>query len=377
MPRYTAEMKRKIINEHISGVSSNELAKKYGLARSSVTLWTRQFKTNFQSSKSRREYLAQQELERLRTDNQIFKECGCSLSASLAERMAAVLRLQDRYSIHSLCRVLNVRRSLVYYYNRRAPKEKVVDKEDLALKPLIAEIFEKGRHVLGAKRIKPILLEEAGYIVSVRRISRLMKELGLKVDYISVYPYPKRKSSPLFPNLLQRQFNPDAPNKIWVSDITMIYIGNKKMFLCSIMDLYARKIISYTLFSHMHANLVIDTLAKAYITRGCPEGVIFHSDQGSQYTSYEVRSVLEDHNIAQSFSNPGCPHDNAVAEAFFARIKEEFIHRFIFEDEIDFRMELQEYFKFYNDYRPHSHLKYLTPNRAEEVYYRKHTEKCS
>lgn len=204
-----------------------------------------------------------------------------------------------------------------------------------------------------------------------------MKELGLKVDYISVYPYPKRKSSPLFPNLLQRQFNPDAPNKIWVSDITMIYIGNKKMFLCSIMDLYARKIISYTLFSHMHANLVIDTLSKAYIIRGCPEGVIFHSDQGSQYTSYEVRSVLEDHNIAQSFSNPGCPHDNAVPEAFFARIKEEFIHRFIFEDEIDFRMELQEYFKFYNDYRPHSHLKYLTPNRAEEVYYRKHTEKCS
>jgi len=377
MPRYSTEFKQQVIHEHIEGASSLELAQKYGLARSSVTLWKRQLKTNFQPSKSREEYLAQQELERLRIDSQIFKECGCSLTAPPAERMAAVLRLQDRYSIHSLCRVLNVRRSTVYYYNRRAPKEKVVDKEDLALKPLIAELFEKGRGVLGAKRLKVLLLEEAGYIVSVRRISRLMKELGLKVDYHTVIRYPKKKSSPLFPNLLQRQFNPDAPNKVWVSDITMVYIGDEKMFLCSIMDLYARKIISYTLFYHMHSSIVIDTVCKAFISRGCPEGVMFHSDQGGQYTSIEVRSILERHNISQSFSNPGCPHDNAVAEAFFARIKAEFIHRFIFEDEIDFRRELQEYFRFYNDYRPHSHLNYLTPNRVEEAYYLKRKEKCS
>ena len=170
-------------------------------------------------------------------------------------------------------------------------------------------------------------------------------------------------------NRLHREFRPEAPNRAWVSDITMVRVGTSILFLCIIMDLYARKIISYTIADNMHTNIVSEALIKAYLARGCPEGLMFHSDQGTQYTAYTVKQMMRGEGITLSYSNAGCPYDNAVGESFFSTLKKEHIYRYDFRDEWEFKVSIQEYIEFYNGYRPHSTIGYLTPNEAEAMYF--------
>lgn len=366
--KYSNEFKNMVVSDHINGLSKEATASKYDVAPSSVALWTREYRKVDQPSISRQEYLEQQELNRLRVDNQIFSECRCTRFSSVSERIEEVLRLKDRYNIHALCRVLDVNRSAVYHRDRRAPEKTLVEIEDEKLMPLIKEIFYEGKEVLGAKRIRP-KLRTMGYIVSERRISRLMKQLGLKVEYGTKYNYALRENRPYYVNRLRREFQPDAPNKVWVSDITMVRVGKEILYLCSIMDLYARKIISYSIDDNMHANLVSDTLIKAYLARGCPEDLMFHSDQGAQYTAYTVKLMMRGQGVTLSYSNAGCPYDNAVGESFFSTLKKEHIYRYDFRDEWEFKVSIQEYIEFYNSYRPHSTIGYLTPNEAEAMYF--------
>ena len=129
MSKYPIEFKSKVINDYIGGMSKEAVAAKYHVAPSSVALWTREYRTNNQPSVSREEYLEQQELNRLRIDNQIFAECRCTRFSSASERINEVLRLKDKYNIHALCRVLDVNRSAVYHRDRRAPEKTLVEKE--------------------------------------------------------------------------------------------------------------------------------------------------------------------------------------------------------------------------------------------------------
>ena len=366
--KYSNDFKRMVIEDHISGLSKQAVATKYNVAPSSVALWTREYRTNNKPSTSRDEYLQQQELNRLRMDNQIYMECHCTRYDPISKRIDEVLRLKDKYNIHALCRVLDVNRSAVYHRDRRAPEKTLIEIEDEKLMPIIEEIFHKGKEVLGAKRIRPILRSE-GYVVSERRICRLMKQLGLKVEYGTKYNFSHRENRPYYVNRLRREFQPESPNRVWVSDITMVRVGTSILFLCIIMDLYARKIVSYTIANNMHSNIVSETLIKAYLVRGCPEGLMFHSDQGTQYTAYTVRLMMRREGITLSYSNAGCPYDNAVGESFFSTLKKEHIYRYDFRDETEFKVSIQEYIEFYNGYRPHSAVGYLTPNAAEEAYF--------
>lgn len=368
MARYTTDFKKMVIDEHINGLSKEAVAAKYNVAPSSVALWTREYRTNNQPSVSREEYLEQQELNRLRIDNQIFAECRCTRFSSVSERIDEALRLKGKYNIHALCRVLDINRSAVYHRDRRAPEKTLVEIEDEKLMPLIQEIFYEGKGVLGAKRIRP-KLRSMGYIVSERRVCRLMKQLGLKVEHGTKDNYSFRENRPYYVNRLHREFRPEAPNRAWVSDITMVRVGTSILFLCVIMDLYARKIISYTIADNMHTNIVSETVIKAYLARGCPEGLMFHSDQGTQYTAYTVKQMMRGEGITLSYSNAGCPYDNAVGESFFSTLKKEHIYRYDFRDEWEFKVSIQEYIEFYNGYRPHSTIGYLTPNEAEETYF--------
>lgn len=368
MRKYSIDFKKMVVDDYTNGLSKETVASKYNVAPSSVALWTREYRTNNQPSVSRDEYLEQQELSRLRIDNQIFAECRCTRFSPVSERIDEVLRLKDKYSIHALCRVLDVNRSAVYHRDRRAPEKTLVEIEDEKLMPLIKEIFYEGREVLGAKRIRP-KLRSMGYVVSERRVSRLMKQMGLKVEYGTKYNYTLRENRPYYVNRLRREFKPEAPNRAWVSDISMVRVGTKVLFICTVMDLYARKIISYTIADNMHTNIVSDALIKAYLARGCPEGLIFHSDQGTQYTAYTVKLMMRGEGITLSYSNVGCPYDNAVGESFFSTLKKEHIYRYDFQDEWEFKVSIQEYIEFYNGYRPHSTIGYLTPDEAEEMYF--------
>ena len=218
--RYTDELKKTVITQCEEGRTSREICAEYGISRSTLFLWKKQYALGENSQTPREQYLLEKELETLRTENAIFKTCGCSPVSPLPERLAAIDTHQKEFSIHALCRVLQVNRSTYYHYAFRSPDKTQLQIGDEALKPLISEIFSKSKARFGARKIRSKLME-CGYVVSERRILRLMKELGLS----SSGSKPRLNSANdrqyhYYPNKLKRNFLTDAPNKVWVSDIT-------------------------------------------------------------------------------------------------------------------------------------------------------------
>lgn len=134
------------------------------------------------------------------------------------------------------------------------------------------------------------------------------------------------------------------------------------------MDLFSRRVVGWRVSLKSDANLAVLTFKDAYTSRGEPKLELFHSDQGSQYTSFEFRSTLRALNVKQSFSNPGTPHDNAVMESFYSIIKREEIYRRQYKDYDDIKNSINEYIVFYNDRRSHKTLGYLSPTQYEDTY---------
>ena len=367
--RYSEEFKQQVVSRHQSGTPIAELCRQYGIARSTLFLLVREYSPDETGQIPRDIYLLQKEVERLRTENEIFRVCGCSAASPLQERFAAIDAHQDRFSLHALCRVLNVNRSAYYHHARYAPKVTQVQADDEAFKPLIQEIFEKSHGRFGARRIRA-KLKQNGHTISERRITRLMKEMGLS----STGPHPRLNSAndrqyQYYPNKLKRRFLTDAPNAVWVSDITCAKVGMDFLYLCVVIDLYARKVVGYSISEYIDTALITDAFQRAYSSRGKPSCLTFHSDQGTQYTSYEFRTLLKRCGVSQSFSAPGNPYDNAVAESFFATIKKEDFRRNYYASEEEFRAAVDSYIEYYNDYRPHQRLGFLTPNQAEDEWF--------
>lgn len=364
--RYTEDFKETVVARHKSGATAAELCNHYGIAHSTLYLWIKQYSPDKTNQLPRQQYLLQKELDRLRIENTIFKTCGCSPASPLSERLSAIETHQSEFSIHALCRTLGVHRSTYYHYTFRSTAQTQTQIEDAKLRPLISEIFEKSGHRFGARKIRAKLMQ-SGHTISERRILRLMKDLGLS----SAGTKPRLNSAndrqyQYYPNKLKRKFLTDAPNKVWVSDITYAKVGMDFLYLCIIIDLYSRKVIAHRISEHIDTTLVTETFKQAFALRSKPCGVLFHSDQGAQYTAYEFRKLLRDHGVTQSFSAPGSPHDNAVAESFFASIKKEDFRRNYYRTEDEFQSAVDTYVEFYNDYRPHQRLGFLTPNQVED-----------
>ena len=365
---YTENQRKYIVFQCQNGCNASELCKKHGIARSTLYLWIKQYSLEQVMQTPRDIYLLNKEVERLRIENSILRKSGCSAVSPLCEKLEAITRLRNEYSIHSVCRVLDVRRSTYYHHALRSPEKTHVQQQDEVLKPIIADIFEKSRHSFGARKIRAKLME-LGHTISERRTLRLMKELdiSLRADYRLPNSANDREYK-YYPNKLKRMFITEAPNLAWVSDITYVRVGCDAYYLCVIIDLYSRKVISYAVSTNNDASLVINAFREAFTLRGKPQGLIFHSDLGVQYTAYEFKNLLRHHQVKQSFSAPGSPHDNAVAESFFASIKKEVFKRHFYQTEAELLTAVQEYVDFYNSYRPHQSLGFKTPNQIESSY---------
>lgn len=365
--RYPDSLKKKVVAKYTGSQTAKTICAEYGIARSTLFLWKKQYSPDASGQIPRERYLLEKELERLRTENTIFKICGCSPTSPLSERLSAIDLHQKEFSIHALCRVLQVNRSTYYHHAFRSPDKTQLQIGDETLKPLITEIFSKSKARFWARRIRSKLMEQ-GYIVSERRILRLMKELGLS----STGTKPRLNSAndrqyQYYPNMLKRNFLTDAPNKVWVSDITYAKVGMDFLYLCVVIDLYSRKVVSYNISEHIDTALVTQTFLDAFHSRNTPHPLVFHSDQGTQYTSFEFRNLLRQHKVTQSFSAAESPHDNAVVESFFASIKKEDFRRNYYKTEEEFRTAVAEYIEFYNDYRPHQRLGFLTRTKRKRV----------
>ena len=279
--------------------------------------------------------------------------------------------MRFQHSIKTLCRVLKVNRST--YYKHFSSAESTRFKENKKIKSYILCLHGKYKKRLGVKKMTHMLQSEYGIKISTGRVRRLMRSMHLPVLFSKKAPtYSDESSKKHYHNLLNRNFNPSLPNLIWVSDITYIRVGNKWYYLCVVIDLFSRKILSWEISQHPNSDLVISTFKKAYSKRNFPKGLMFHSDRGSQYTSCAFRKILDEFEVVQSFSGKGCPYDNAVAESFFKFLKLEETNRKTYSNIDDLKISLFEYIDgFYNPKRPHSANNFISPNNFESDYFKK------
>lgn len=231
--------------------------------------------------------------------------------------------MQGQFSIHTLCRVLNLSKATFYRTCLGRREKSQYEKNDDALRPIIQTEFYDSGERFGAAMIK-VKLDDLGIPVSTAHIRRLMKEMNL----VSKQHRPRCFNSTNLKyrfrrNRLQRNFTQDAPDKFWVSDITYAIVKDEFYAVCAIIDLFSRKSLSFGISPEMDTELVKKTFLRAFEYRNHPDGLTFHSDQGAQYTAFEFRKTLREFGVRQSLSNPGTPHDNAVAEAFFSILKRE------------------------------------------------------
>lgn len=266
-----------------------------------------------------------------------------------------------------MCKVIQVDKSSYYHWVGAGCITKKVDEQ---LNNLIEAIFIQGRKNYGTRRIQDKLKELYGLLVSRKRISAIMKELGLKVNMRRRYKNTtdSNHNLPIAPNLLNRDFYASAPDTKYVGDITYIHTGEGWLYLATVIDLYSRKVVGWSMDDTMKVSLVNDALSMAIKHRNPPKGLLWHTDRGSQYASYSHKDLLQQHGIVQSMSRKGNCWDNAVAESLFKTLKNDLVYQTYFYTKTQAKREIFEYIEFYyNRVRSHSYLGNISPCKFEEI----------
>lgn len=269
-----------------------------------------------------------------------------------------------------MCQVLGVSRSGFYAWARRAESARA--RADRELVDAIRDIHHKSRRTYGSPRIHAEL-RRRGKKCGRKRVARLMRENGIRAKTqrrFRVRTTDSNHSLPVAPNLIERDFTADAPDHLWVSDITYIPTGEGWLYLASIVDVFSRRVVGWAMEAHMRTSLVLAALQMALGNRQPGQGLVHHSDRGSQYASKVHREILAAHGIACSMSRAGDCYDNALKESFFHTLKVESVHGEDFATRADARAALFEYLEvFYNRQRLHSALGYMTPEEFEAAYH--------
>lgn len=231
--------------------------------------------------------------------------------------------MKSEHSIELMCRALKVSRSGFYEWRGRWVP---VKPERIELRNHIQRVFRDSRKTYGHRSIRDALLKD-GIRAGRKLILRLMKEMALIPGPWKPSPYSllkKANESNVCPHLLERNFSPPGVNRVWTSDITYIWTRSGWSYLAIILDLFSRKIIGWSVSDKPDTALVIAALSQALVTRNYVRGqLMFHSDQGCQYTSHELRRFLRERGIIQSMSRRGQCWDNAPTESFFRTLKKE------------------------------------------------------
>jgi len=270
-----------------------------------------------------------------------------------------------------MCKVLGVSKSGYYKWlfnkNKVHPEKEAYKKE---LHQKISKSFYESGGTYGSPRVHDDLVEW-GYVISQKTVARIMNEKGLRATpkerYIATTD--SNHNLNIYPNLLNQEFNVEDPDQVWVSDITYIWTLEGWIYLASIMDLFSRKIVGWSMDSHMKAGLTMQALNMAKTSRQPKEGLIHHSDRGSQYCSNDYIDSLNELEIQISMSRTGNPYDNACIESFHATIKKDLIYRRRFKTRAEAIKAINYYINsFYNERRKHSTLGNCSPNKFERIY---------
>ena len=280
-------------------------------------------------------------------------------------RFAFIAVEKASFPVRLLCRVLEVSRAGFYAWQERAPSSHTQADERLGLE--IAAIHAESRQRYGSPRVHAEL-GARGHRTSRKRVARLMRQHGLAGRRRRRFraTTDSGHTLPVASNVLARQFTQPAPDRAWVTDITYIATGEGWLYLAVILDLCSRLVVGWAVSDRIARELTLNALDMALVRRRPLDGLLHHSDRGSQYASGDYQAVLADAGIVGSMSRRGNCWDNAVAESFFATLKVELVHDATWETRATARAELFEYIEvFYNGQRRHSSLGYLSPRAFE------------
>lgn len=367
------EFKKQVVEFYLDHHTVKETLSEFNISESTLFVWKHQYQTHmFEkpcSTKSNSLKHMQRKLDRMKAVFEAQSILKCSPNASNAEKVKSINSLKDCYSVRILCDAVNLPTGSYYHYKRRETYCTLYEHNDELIKPLIKEIFENSEYRLGKRPIKRILAER-GYRVAEERVARLMKEMSLAVQAPMALSHHKKPIlRPYYQNRLHNEYDQIAPNAVWVSDITYIRAGQENKFVCVIIDLFSRMVISYAVSDRIDTMLTIETFSKAFQWRGEPKSLMFHSDQGVQYTCHAFRELLKECSVTQSFATPGTPTENAVCEAFFSRMKYEALYRQTYSSIKEIDEEVKKYIDYYNNRRPHRRLNFKSSADVEAAYY--------
>jgi putative transposase len=282
---------------------------------------------------------------------------------------------KTEHSVKTMCRVLEVSRSGYHAWARREPSSRAL--EDERLTGRIREIHRENRKVYGSPRIHAELRMADGVRVGRKRVERLMRQAAIT----GMIARKRGRTTIRVPgvrvceDLVDRAFLASAPNRLWVADITYLRTWEGWLYLVAVQDVFSRRIVGWSMADHMRTELVTDALQMALAHRRPDPGLIWHSDQGSQFVSLAFGQQARAAGIAQSMGSRGDCYDNAVAESFFATLKKELVHGRSWPSKAELRTEVFEYIEvFYNRRRRHSTLGFLSPAQFETITHHHHLE---
>jgi putative transposase len=265
-----------------------------------------------------------------------------------------------------LCEALGVSRSGFHAWLKRGPSER--ERTDETILPVIRSSFTASARTYGARRVWRDVLE-TGMSCGLHKIERLMRGNALRAR-------PRRRALPkdqgerptaaIAPNLLDRQFAADQPNRKWIADFTYVWTAEGWLYVAAVIDLFSRRVVGWSMKAEMTSQLVTDALMMAIWRRGKPDTLLHHSDRGSQYSSEQFQRLMADNGVDCSMSRSGNVWDNAAMESFFSSLKTERISRKVYRTRDAARADVFDYIeRFYNTVRRHSTIGYLSPVEFE------------
>jgi transposase InsO family protein len=265
-----------------------------------------------------------------------------------------------------MCEVLKVSRNGYYSWINRPINERTT--ENIKLIPLVRQIHAESGGTYGTRRIAKAL-QNLGITCGRSRARTLMRMAGVAARVKKKFRVTtdSKHNLPVAPNLLDRQFEVTQPNKVWASDITYIWTAQGWLYLAVVLDLFSRQIVGWAMSNRINRKLVMDALRMAIWRRQPAPGLMFHSDRGSQYCSYDFQRLLKTHKMTCSMSRKGDCWDNAVVERFFASLKTERVFPKNYRTREEARRDIIDYIEmFYNSKRQHSYLGYVSPREFEK-----------
>jgi len=284
-------------------------------------------------------------------------------------RFKFISEYKKAFPTYMLCKTLNVSCSGYFSWLKRGPSDQA--KKAQQLRPLVMKIQKRYRGSCGSRRMSAEL-NKLGIKSGRKKAATLMKQAN--ASYTPAKKYRITTDSKhrfnVSPNLLNRKFNVDSPNQVWVSDITYIWTLEGWLYLAVVIDLFNREVVGLSVDRNITTQLIKSALNMARLRCQPKIGLIFHSDRGSQYCSNIFQNLLKLHGIKSSMSRKGDCWDNSVAESFFASLKKERIMRTTYKNRQEAKVDVLDYvYMFYNSNRVHSYLNYKTPMEIDKKQY--------